>query len=176
MGVAGLEIVHQKRGWGGIGWCMENKVCGEKEHVIRVSWIEKTERWSRRFIMVVMKASVSTGTYMNVFVGLYESQRASQSYLYKLHNSSQKWTAGWWTCDWYQNTEPCMLQVFRFVCLKFHKPSKWSVHGENIQGSWGFASQHVPSTTDVPFSGTKSQTQSAEAGINKVLKSASVPP
>lgn len=44
--------------------------------------------------MVVTKACVSNGTYMNVFVGLYESQRASQSYLYRLHKNSQKRTTG----------------------------------------------------------------------------------
>lgn len=40
------------------------------------------------------KRSVSSDTYMNVFVGLYESQRASQSYLYKPQSSSLKWTTG----------------------------------------------------------------------------------
>ena len=89
----------RKRKWGRPGWRLfvrkkgcrgmgeveggRSRVWREKERAIRVCWIEKgwsthnkgegregkSERWGRRFITAVMKASVSSGTYIKVFVG-----------------------------------------------------------------------------------------------------------
>lgn len=82
---------------------------------IRLHWkrvintVRESERWGWRFIMAVMKLSVTSGTYMKLFVGFYESPCRLQSYCCQQLSESDIWVMAIWLIP--QHCESCVLQI-----------------------------------------------------------------